>query len=145
MIGSGLMTYAISLLMWTGADGQAVSEVVVLDGPEVQHVRDALNRVTCPFRGTAKLDSATLAGCQVLVLSGKKPPLESEDAKTIEQFAQSGGAVLAIGGGATWMIEQRLFDAEGYYPCGTTIHHSSFQKTTGRRACRCCSEQQKDR
>ena len=75
MIGSGLMTYAISLLMWTGADGQAVSEVVVLDGPEVQHVRDALNRVTCPFRGTAKLDSATLAGCQVLVLSGKKPPL----------------------------------------------------------------------
>ena len=126
MIGSGLMTYAISLLMWTGADGQAVSEVVVLDGPEVQHVRDALNRVTCTFRGTAKLDSATLAGCQVLVLSGKKPPLESEDAKTIEQFAQSGGAVLAIGGGATWMIEQRLFDAEGYYPCGTTIHHSSF-------------------
>lgn len=126
MIGTGLMSYAISLLIWTGADGQAVSEVVVLDGSEVQHLRDALNRVTCPFRSTAKLDSRALAGCQVLVLSGTKPPLESEDAKTIEQFVQSGGAVLAIGGGATWMIEQELFDAEGYCPSGTTIHHSSF-------------------
>lgn len=126
MIGTGLMSYAISLLMWTGADGQAITDVVVLDGPEVQHLRDALNRVTCPFRSTAKLDSRALAECQVLVLSGTKPPLEFEDAKIIEQFVQSGGAVLAIGRGATWMIEQKLFDAEGYYPCGTTIHHSSF-------------------
>jgi len=126
MIGTRLMTYAISLLMWTGADSQPVSEVVVLDGPEVQHLRDALDRITCPFRSIAKLDSAALAGCQVLVLSGKKPPLKSEDAKTIKEFVQSGGAVLAIGGGATWMIQQKLFDAEGYYPCGTTIHHSYF-------------------
>jgi len=126
MIGIALRTCAISLLMCADADSQAASEVVVLDGPEVQHLQDALNRITCPFRSTGKLDSATLSKCQVLVLSGKKPPLESEDAKTIEQFVQSGGAVLAIGGGATWMIQHKLFHAEGYYPSGTTIHHSGF-------------------
>jgi hypothetical protein len=126
MIGTVLRTCAACLLMCADADNQAASKVVVLDGPEVQHLHDALNRVTCPFRSIARLDSATLSGCQVLVLSGKKPPLESEDAKTIKRFAQSGGAVLAIGGGATWMIQHELFDAEGYYPSGTTIHHSTF-------------------
>ncbi len=114
MIGTALKTCTACLLMWTVADSQGVSPVVVLDGPEVQHLHDALSRVTCPFRSIARLDSAALTGCRVLVLSGKKPPLESRDAKTIEQFVQSGGAVLAIGGGATWMIQHKLFDADGY-------------------------------
>lgn len=126
MIGIALRTCAACLLMCADADSHAVSAVVVLDGPEVQHLHDALNRVASPFRSIAKLDSETLSGCQVLVLSGKKPPLESEDAKTIERFAQSGGAVLAIGGGATWMIQLKLFDADAFYLSGTTIHHSGF-------------------
>jgi hypothetical protein len=52
--------------------------------------------------------------------------LDSADAKTIEEFTQSGGAVLAVGGGATWMIQHKLFDATGYYLAGTTIHMSTF-------------------
>jgi len=106
--------------------GAAAPEIRVLDGPEVQPLCDALKRSGCPMRRLDRLDAAALAGPCVLVLSGKAPPAAEAEAKLIRSFVEAGGAVLAIGGGATWMIDHGLFDARGYYLSGTTIHMSGF-------------------
>ena len=126
MMGSVSTVSILCLLSLTATAEPTVAEVCVLDGPEVQHMRDGLERVGCAFRRAAKLDKQALSRCRVLVLSGKEPPWEARYANIVEQFAQSGGSVLAVGGGAAWMLQHKLFDAQGYYPAGTTIHMSTF-------------------
>ena len=104
----------------------ADTNVLVLDGPETNFMRDALKRIDCPFKSIVKLDASALQPDRILILSGKEPSLDVGDGKLIESYLQSGGSVLAIGGGAKWMLNAKLFDASGYYPTGTTIHQSTF-------------------
>ena len=104
----------------------ADTNVLVLDGPETNFMRDALKRIDCPFKSIVKLDASALQPNRILILSGKEPSLDVGDGKLIESYLQSGGSVLAIGGGAKWMLNAKLFDASGYYPTGTTIHQSTF-------------------
>ncbi|MBI3946656.1 MAG: carbohydrate binding domain-containing protein [Armatimonadetes bacterium] len=101
--------------------------VRVLDGPEVQSVRDGLKRVGCAFTDLAKLDAAALAGCRVLILSGTEPPVSRADAPTLARFVEAGGAVLAVGGGGKRLLELGLFDARGYYMTGKTVHLSTIE------------------
>jgi hypothetical protein len=89
-------------------------------------MHDALKRIACPCRQAARLDPASLDHVRVLILAGKSFPDGAAKADLIERHLRAGGHVLAIGGGAKWMLDARLFDAEGYYPTGTTIHQSTF-------------------
>ena len=100
--------------------------VLVWDGPEVEHLRAGLDRIGCPFRTVRSLSDSTLSPDCVLVLAGASPPLTAGDVAVVRSFVQSGGAVLGIGGGATWMIDHQLFDAKGYCMTGTTIHMAVF-------------------
>ena len=113
------------LLAMAGASGDA-GGVCVLDGPAVHHMRRGLERIACPYRRMTRLNAETLERCSVLILSGRKPPVGARRVKAIRDFLEAGGAVLAVGGGATCMIDTGLFDAEGYYPTGTSIHQSTF-------------------
>ena len=106
---------------------EATPVACVLDGPEVQPMRDALKRLAIPFRDHKTLDPSALARCRVLVLCGAGPPVAEADKQTLVGFLDAGGAVLGAGGGATCVIDLGLFDAEAYYLTGTTIHMSSFQ------------------
>jgi len=101
--------------------------VHVLAGPEVKPIHDALQRLKRPFSPIEKLSRDGLAGCRVLILCGTKPPVDEAGKRVVEAFLQEGGAVLAVGGGATCMIDHKLVDATGYYLTGTTIHMTSFQ------------------
>lgn len=95
------------------------ADVLVLDGTDANFMHDALRRIACPFDHAAKLD----ANHRIAILCGKNV---SADAKTVADFLQSGGHLLAVGGGAKWMLDAKLFDAAGYYPTGTTEHMSTF-------------------
>jgi len=100
--------------------------VRVLDGPEVQPMRDGLARLKCPFGDLKTLDQASLAGCRVLVVCGTQPPVDKAAKQTIARFVEAGGGVLAVGGGAKCLVDLGLFDAEGYYMAGTTLHNTVF-------------------
>lgn len=100
--------------------------VRVLDGPEVQPMRDGLNRVGCRFVDLKSLDDGSLAGCRVLVICGTRPPFEEAVKPLIARWVEAGGSVLAVGGGATRLIDLRLFDAQGYYMTGTTTHNTAL-------------------
>ena len=97
----------------------AEPDVLVLEAPESAFMHDALKRIACPFDHAASIDGSH----NILILCGKEV---SADEKKISEFLHKGGHVLAIGGGAKWMLDAKLFDAEGYYPVGTTIHQSGF-------------------
>lgn len=101
-------------------------EPIVLDGAGTQFMRDALERLEIPYDRAAHLDPVILGPGRILVLSGSEPPLTATDAATIGGFLRGGGRLLAVGGGARWVLEAKLFDARGYYPTGTTIHQSTF-------------------
>jgi len=113
-------------MLFVSVAAYADTNVLVLDGPETNFLRDALKRIDCPFKSIAMLDASALQPDRILILSGKEPPLAVGDGKLIDSFLQHGGHVLAIGGGAKWMLNAKLFDAIGYYPTGTTIHQSTF-------------------
>lgn len=108
------------------AVGAAEPEVLVLDGTEINFMHDALKRIACPFRHAARLDPASLGHVRLFILAGKSFPDGAAKPDIIGSYLRAGGHVLAIGGGAKWMLDARLFDAEGYYPTGTTIHQSTF-------------------
>ncbi len=114
------------LLMACCATRAAEPDVLVLDGTETSFMNDALKRIACPFQNSSSLDSSMLAGHRILVLSGKDLRVDKTVAKDIAAFLQNGGRVLAVGGGAKWMLDAKLFDASGYYPTGTTEHMSTF-------------------
>jgi hypothetical protein len=126
MIGSFLTLCGLAFTGAAAADTPASPEVWVLEGPEVQHMCDALKRVGCSLRRLAQLDRNLQTGCRVLILCGKAPPAGPAVAGLVKAFVEAGGSVLGVGGGATWMIDHKLFDAQAYYPSGTTIHMSSF-------------------
>ena len=105
----------------------APAAVCVLDGPEVVPMHAALDRLSVPYRRIAELDQASLRDCRVLVVCGKPSLAESARARVVEAYLHAGNAVLGIGGGAGWMIANKLFDARAYCPSGTTIHMSGFQ------------------
>jgi len=92
----------------------------------VQAMRDGLGRVGCGFADLKSLDEASLAGCRVLVICGTRPPVDEAGKRLIARFVEAGGSVLAVGGGAGRLIDLGLFDAEGYYMSGTTIHNTRF-------------------
>lgn len=100
--------------------------VCVLDGPGVHHMRSGLARISCAFTRIARLSAEALSDFRLLILCGNKPSVDEKQARAIQHFLEAGGAVLAVGGGARCMIDNGLFDAEGYYPTGTTVHQSSF-------------------
>lgn len=98
----------------------------VLDGRGVHYMTRALKRISCAFEVITALNAESLSRCQVLILCGNAPSVGLRRAKTLQGFLEGGGAVLAVGGGATTMIDIGLFDATGYYPTGTSIHQSTF-------------------
>lgn len=104
----------------------APAAVRVLDGPEVAPMHAALDRLSVPYHRIAKLDQAALRDCRVLVLCGKASLAEAAQVRAVETYLHAGGAVLGVGGGAGWMIANKLFDARAYCPSGTTIHMSGF-------------------
>jgi hypothetical protein len=116
----------VAMLVALEARSAAPVGVRVLDGPEVQAMRDGLARVKCPCAGIASLDEASLASCRVLVLCGTRPPVPDSAKQRLTRFLDEGGAILAVGGGARRVIELGLFDAEAYYMTGTTTHNSVF-------------------
>ena len=61
MIAGALRVCTLWISLLPGAETQPSAEVVVLDGPEVEHMRDGLKRVKCPFRSVSSLDSAILS------------------------------------------------------------------------------------
>ena len=115
-----------AMLLTFGAWATEPAPVRVLDGPEVQPMRDGLNRVGCRFVDLKSLDEASLAGCRVLVICGTRPPVDEAAKPLITRLVEAGGSVLAVGGGATRLIDLRLFDAQGYYMSGTTTHNTAF-------------------
>ncbi|MEW6357634.1 MAG: hypothetical protein AB1696_14985 [Planctomycetota bacterium] len=100
--------------------------VCVLDGPDAQPMKDSLKRIGQPFAAMEKPDAAALGGHRVLIVCGTKPPVDEGGKQIVENFLKNGGNVLAVGGGATCMMQHKLFDAEGYYFTGTTIHMTVF-------------------
>lgn len=126
MIGSLLLGWAVCLPGAQTSPQPACAEIWVLDGPEVHFLREALVRVGIKFRAIDHFGQFRPAPSGVLVLCGKKPPLGPADAPQIKTFVEEGGRVLAVGGGAAWVIDQKLFDARPYYLAGTTIHMSGF-------------------
>lgn len=100
--------------------------VLVLDGPEVQPLRDGLQRAGCDFADLKSLDEPSLAGCRVLVIGGTQPPIDEAGKRLIAQFVEAGGSVFATGGGARCLIDLKLLDAAGYYLTGTTLHNTHF-------------------
>ena len=113
-------------LLCAAVAADAESNALVLDGPETDFMREALKRIDFPFESLTTLDASALQPDRLLILSGKEPPLSEGDSKLIESLLQRGGNVLAIGGGAKWMLDAKLFDASGYHPTGTTIPQSTF-------------------
>ena len=125
-MNTNLLSTCFVLLPLVGmADGVGAT-VFVLDGPDVKYMREGLIRIGCAFEPLATLDAGVPETCRVLVISGKKSPVNSTAATTVRTFVEDGGAVLAVGGGAAAMIRHELFDATGYYPSGTTIHMTTF-------------------
>jgi hypothetical protein len=118
---------AFILTLLCGNASAADTNVLVLEGSETNFLRDALKRIECPFVSILKLEASALTPDRILILSGKEPPLSGGAEKLIEAFLQKGGNVLALGGGAKWMLDAKLFDASGYYPTGSTIHQSTFE------------------
>lgn len=108
------------LIIATVALRAAESDVLVLDGAETGFMHDALKRIGCPFVRSANLD----ASHRIAILCGKDV---RADERIVAAFLQNGGHVLAVGGGAKWMIDAKIFDASGYYPTGTTEHFSTFE------------------
>jgi hypothetical protein len=115
---------ALVLIIACCATRAAEPDVLVLDGTETNFMHDALKRIACPFDHAASLNAPMLAGHRILVLCGKNV---GADAKAVSASLQNGGHVLAVGGGAKWMLDAKLFDASGYYPTGTTEHMSTFE------------------
>ena len=107
---------ALAFLLACGAHG---ADVVVLDGAGVEFMHDALARIACPFDRAA----APGANHRIAILCGKDV---RADAKGVAKFLEEGGRVLAVGGGAKWMLDAGLFEARGYYPSGTTEHFATF-------------------
>lgn len=118
------------LLAWAAlaaSDAQPLArQIYVLSGPEVEFTRDALQSLQIVFRPIDRLDELPAARQAILVLSGKAPG-DSAQAARVATLLRDGAHVLAIGGRATWMIDNKLFDAKAYCPTGTTIHESSFR------------------
>ncbi|NOZ21552.1 MAG: hypothetical protein GXP25_10745 [Planctomycetes bacterium] len=111
-------------LSWVALAAQPT--VCVLDGPDILPMKDSLKRIKQPFTVLEKLDAGELGKHRVLIVCGTKPPVDERGKEIIEGFLKNGGHVLAIGGGATCMMQHRLFDAEGYYLTGTTVHMTVF-------------------
>lgn len=107
--------------------GAAEPDILVFDHVEIRFLTDALKRLALPFHLADKLEPLTLLRSRIVVLAGKDLPRNAVDAKVLARYLQDGGRVLALGGGAKWMIEENLFDATGYYPTGTTTHMSTFE------------------
>ena len=107
-------------------DVHSPNGICVFEGSEVHYMKHGLRRISCASRSITRLNAEALSQCRVLILCGKKPSVGARRTKAIREFLDAGGAILAVGGGATCMIENGLFDAEGYYPTGTTIHQSTF-------------------
>lgn len=109
----------LAALMMASPAAASAADVLVLDAPDEEFMHEALKRIACPFDHAASVDGTH----RILILCGKNVQARE---KEVESFLQSGGNVLAIGGGAKWMLEAKLFDAQGYYPTGTTLHQSTF-------------------
>lgn len=119
-------TWPLAVLAALACATAMAGEPIVLDGPDTHFTRDAFARLGIPFDRAATLDMTALEPGRILVLSGREPSLTVGAAATLGDFLRRGGRVLALGGGARWMLEAKLFDAGGYYPTGTTIHQSTF-------------------
>jgi hypothetical protein len=104
----------------------AEPDVVVLDSTDIGFMHEALQRIDVPFHRADKPDGDVLSRHRIVVLAGKDLPLDALSGKQLEQYLRSGGRILAVGGGAKWMLDQKLFDASGYYPTGTTTFMSKF-------------------
>lgn len=126
MIRTILCACLVCLPAIASAGEEAVGAICVLEGPDVQPMKDGLRRIQRPFSVVGKLEAGGLGECRVLVLCGADPPVDENGKKAIEAFLEGGGAVLAVGGGATAMVRQKLFDATTYYFTGTTIHMTVF-------------------
>ena len=100
--------------------------VCVLDGPDVEPMRESLRRLGCPYADVARLGPKAIARYRVWVLAGTRPPVDTQGATAVRGFLNAGGSVLAVGGGVTALIEHGLVDARGYFLCGTTMHMTAF-------------------
>ncbi len=117
---------ALVLLLGGSLLHGAEPNVVVLDSTDISFMHDALKRIDVPSQRSDKLDADVLSRHRIVVLAGKDLPLDAMSGKRLDQHLRSGGRVLAVGGGAKWMLQQKLFDASGYYPTGTTTFMSKF-------------------
>lgn len=117
---------AAAILSASLAWGAGLAPVRVLDGPEVQPMRDGLKRVGCEFADVTSLDEASLESCRVLVICGTRPPVDDEAKPLVARFVESGGSVLAVGGGAGRVVDLGLVDATSYSMTGTTLHNTTF-------------------
>ena len=104
----------------------AEKEVVVVNGKESSFLSDALARLGIKYKLTNDIDAKNLPRDGIIVFSGKDFALPLNKADGVLDFLKDGGSVLAIGGGAKWLIETGNVDAVGYYPSGTTIFMSKF-------------------
>lgn len=98
---------------------------LVLDATDVSFLHEALDRLHRPYEPLPAL-TAALKPDRILVLAGKDLAPGEGAARAVQKLLQDGGRVLALGGGARWMLKEKLFDATAYYPTGTTIHQSGF-------------------
>jgi len=118
--------FCLCLLVSLGAWADEKPTVALLDGPEVQPMRDGLRRVGCHFADLKALDAASLAQFRVLVICGADPPVAAAAQAPLERFLDQGGAILAVGRGAGPIIDLGLFDAQPYYMTGTTTHNAAI-------------------
>jgi len=108
------------------AAGEAKPAVCVLDGADVQPMRDCLKRLDCPFADLKRLNPQQVSAFKVLIVCGTKPALGGKAETTLRGFLGAGGSVLGVGAGATALIDSGLFDAKTYSLTGTTVHMTKF-------------------
>lgn len=101
-------------------------DVLVVNSADVSFMQQALKRIDVAFDRTDKFDAELLKRHRLVVLAGKDFSLDAPSGQLVETHLRDGGRVLAVGGGAKWMLQQKLFDASGYYPTGTTTFMSKF-------------------
>jgi len=114
-----LAAFVFSLASWLTADEVKVG---LLDAPEVEPMCKCLRRIGIKFTEIGMPDKKILSALDIIIICGTNPPIASREERALEDFVKSGGALLGVGGGATWAIKHGFFDAKAYIMTGTTSH-----------------------